>query len=536
MTTQNNNNNEAAQSDLFTGEKIGNCKILEKINEGGTAYIYKAYNDRFNIERVVKILKPDLNDTLDYQERFIQEAQLTARMDHPNILHVYDTGTFREYNYIEMEYISGKSLRSLIQMKPMLKEKHILNIALQVLKALDFAHNVKLENAGGKTLKGTLHRDIKPENIMISESGTVKLMDFGAAKPLDITNDTQQSMVVGTFHYMSPEQLNAKPLDIRSDYFSFGIVLYEMFTKKKPFTGKNVTELMDSIRACKYTPVSKIRPSASPLSCELIDSLLFKNPKNRPSSAKSIISSVNIAYNLLNTWGQGKNISPPFQFHKYIPAASLLISLTALIIALFPLFRSNLNLSIMENEKITKTSGTLLNQAMKIEEQGLWKEAASTYELVPPPEEGGNTHDYLQSRLRASRIYYSERNQLTKARSILEQLRSKYSDPAINLHLGRVYLKQALHNEAINQFEHALSSSEGSVMDMDTLTNRSYYNKAVAFDNQYTFVDRDSTTKANAISAWQEYTEKYECSEETDDKKCEEALKRIEELSDREEE
>ena len=129
--------------DLFVGRTLGHCKILEKINEGGTAYIYKAFNTSFKLNRVVKILKPALSDEADFYVRFIQEAQLTARLDHPNILRVFDTGEINGHYYIEMEYIEGKSLRSYISERSKISEKEVLTIASQLVKALHYAHSVK---------------------------------------------------------------------------------------------------------------------------------------------------------------------------------------------------------------------------------------------------------------------------------------------------------------------------------------------------------------------------------------------------------
>ena len=138
---------------------------------------------------------------------------------------------------------------------------------------------------------------------------------------------------------------------------------------------------------------------------------------------------------------------------------------------------------------------------------------------------------FFFSFLRAANIYYSKRNQLTKAKSILEQLRPEYSDPAINMHLGSLYLKQALHNEAINQFNKALESNAPSVMNTDTITNQAYYKKALALDKQFTYVDRDSLTLSKAISAWEEFSDNYNCTENKNDQRCVEAVKRIKEMN-----
>lgn len=134
----------AAQPDPFVGTTIGNCQIIEKINEGGTAFIYKAHNIPFDLDRVVKILKPSLMDEEDFFIRFRQEAQLTARLDHPNVLRVFDTGEVNGYFYMEMEYIAGQTVRDFMLANPKISERDILSIALQISRALEYAHGVEI--------------------------------------------------------------------------------------------------------------------------------------------------------------------------------------------------------------------------------------------------------------------------------------------------------------------------------------------------------------------------------------------------------
>ena len=237
------------QPDQFIGKTIGNCEILKKINEGGTALIYQAHNIRFDLNRVVKILKPAFTEEEEYFVRFRQEAQLVARFDHPNILRVFDTGQVNGFFYIEMEYIEGQTLREYIRSNPKISEREILSIAAQLVSALEYAHNVHIQSGGSGEIFGILHRDIKPENVMLTHNKIVKLMDFGAAKPLNITSNTMQGMIVGTFHYMSPEQISDSPLDARSDFFSLGIVLYELATGVRPFSATTLTELIERIKS-----------------------------------------------------------------------------------------------------------------------------------------------------------------------------------------------------------------------------------------------------------------------------------------------
>jgi serine/threonine protein kinase len=518
------------QSDPFVGKVFGNCELREKMNEGGTAYIYRAHNQRFKLDRVIKILKPSLTEEEEFFVRFVQEAQLTARLDHPNILRVYDTGEVEGYFYIEMENIAGQTLRSYLQSTSRIGERDVLNIASQVVKALDYAHNIKIDAPNNEPIHGILHRDIKPENIMITPEKVVKLMDFGAAKPLNITTNTMQGMIVGTFHYMSPEQLNGHKLDVRSDFFSLGIVLYEMFCGQKPFTAANLTSLIEKIKNAKYERPSKLRPSISPLSEELLERLLSKRASDRPSSAKEIDESLHICINSYEAWGAGKRVRVPFSFKRFFPTFSLILSLIACGLSVFALLRAPRVLQGLP--AFEESSMSLLEKGREIERQGQWEDAVNIYELVPSVKEGGMANEYLEAQMRRSAICFRHLNQFTKARSILEKLRMEYSDPTIDAYLGQIYFRLALYNEARDRLEAALNSKKGSVIPQSDKSRREllfYY--ANALDRQYTYVDRSSPTLLiDAIKAWNYFIEFSACDARVKDEQCETAIKRRNEL------
>jgi serine/threonine protein kinase len=520
-----------ANSDPFTGRRVGNCDVLEKICEGGTAYVYKAYNVRFELQRVLKILKPSLNDEEDFYARFRQEAQLTARLDHQNILRVFDTGEVDGYFYIEMEHIPGETLRTYLGRNPRISEREVLHFASQIARALDYAHNIKIEAPNKQMIAGILHRDLKPENIMVLPDKTVKIMDFGAAKPLNITSNTMQGMIVGTFHYMSPEQIDGRPLDARSDFFSLGIVLYELLTGQKPFTGANLTSLIEKIKAGRYQKASRLRPAITPMTEELIEKLLARDPDHRFRNAREIEESTQISLQAFNTWGAGRNVRVPFSFKRVFPTLSLTFSVIALILSTYAVLRTPKgaggNVPFPQESAIS-----LLDRARELEQKEQWQEAVEMYELVPPIKEGGVANEYLEAQIRLARIYFKHLNQFTKARSILEKIRMAFSDPAIDAYLGQIYFRLALYNEARDRLDVAMRARKGSVMPQtDEYRREMFYYYASALDRQYTYVDRDPRLLVEAIKAWDYYLDFSACGQGNGDEDCKFGRERRAELA-----
>jgi serine/threonine protein kinase len=519
-----------APPDPFIGKTVGNCQIIEKINEGGTAYIYKAHNIPFDLDRVIKILKPSLSDEEDFFQRFLQEAQLTARLDHPNILRIFDTGEANGYFYIEMEYITGQTLREYMVANPRIAERDVLSIASQVVKALEYAHQVKMTGPSGETISGILHRDIKPENIMITADKLVKLMDFGAAKPLNITSNTMQGMIVGTFHYMSPEQLSGGKLDLRSDFFSLGIVLYELFCGQKPFMAENLTGLINKINECKYISVHKIRPSILPLTEEIIDKLLSKNRDHRPFSEKEILQDLEVCMQANASWGVGKKVKIPFSIKRSFGAISLAISLFALCISLLALWRGTLSSSSPPKFAQSATI-PLLDKARSLERENRWDDAFNTYKMVPSMEKGGLANEYLEAQIRMAAISLRHLRQFEKASKILEKLRTQYSDPAIDAFLGECYFHLGNYDDAQERIEAALASQAGSVIALTA-----DFKREILFYHAYTLDRKNAADSFNqaqlmeAVKAWNYYIEFSNCGAKPSDGECLFAKKRLVDL------
>ncbi len=518
------------QTDPFIGKTIGNCEIIEKINEGGTSFIYRAHNKHFDIDRVVKILKPALSGEDANNERFKQEAQLIARFDHPHILRVYDTGEVGGYFYIEMEHLNGQTLREYISANPRINEQEVLSFASQLVSALQYAHNIKIQPPGAQEIHGILHRDIKPENIMITNGKFLKLMDFGAAKALNITSNTMQGMIVGTFHYMSPEQITGNALDARSDFFSLGIVLYELLTGLRPFVSDNLSDLISKIKKCKYPKVRTLRKSISPLTEELIDRLLSRDPFHRPSSAAEIAEIIQHCARSYANWGPAKRVLVPYSIRRHFSLAAVSISFLAFLLSCFALFKS-FDIKIKSPFYTDSPTIPLLEQGRNAERKEQWTTAIHYYSMTPSIEKGGLANEYLEAQVRTAAIMINYLNQDAKARRILEALKARYSDPAIDAYLGRVYFQLGLYTEAKDRLESALKSTAGSVIPMTNEFKREIlYYSACSIHGIFTKEEQNQALLVEALKAWNFYLEFSKCGEKSQDTECQNAQKQRDEL------
>ena len=259
-------------------ERIGNCRIVGEIGSGGMAVIYKAVQEPLERVVAIKALKPSIAVDSQFAMRFEREARFMASLQHENIIHVNDFIRDGDTMYIVMEYVQGIDLYDLLQLTPQLPVEVAAIIALQVARALDYAH-----------FRGLVHRDIKPANIMISRRGDVKLMDFGIARDESLTDLTESGTGVGTPSYMSPEQILGDKLDFRSDIFSLGIVIYQCLTGAKPFVEDDTRTVMQKIRLDRYTSPRKL-VSTVPSSLErILARCMEKLPSNRYPTTQALI-------------------------------------------------------------------------------------------------------------------------------------------------------------------------------------------------------------------------------------------------------
>jgi serine/threonine-protein kinase len=264
----------------LTGQTLGPYQILERLGRGATSTVYKAYHEKLDRFVAIKVLSPHFIDEEGFLERFHQEARAVARLDHPNILPVYDFDRIDDTVFIVMKYVTSGSLRDLMTGPLPLDE--VLELAAQVGLALGYAHKM-----------GVVHRDIKPGNILIEDSRWALLTDFGLAKILALGRQlTQSGMGVGTPDYMSPEQAQGHPVDGRADLYSFGVMLYEMITGGLPFEADSGMGVVVKHITEQPRPMRTV-PADVPLAVEqVILRALAKEPADRYPTAEAMITAL----------------------------------------------------------------------------------------------------------------------------------------------------------------------------------------------------------------------------------------------------
>jgi serine/threonine protein kinase len=288
---------------LTRGTKLGPYEIHSPLGAGGMGEVYRARDSRLERDVAIKVLPANLSSDPSLRQRLEREARAISSLQHPHICVLHDIGHQDGIDFLVMEYMEGETLANRLQKGPLPVEQ-VLKIGIQIADALDKAHK-----------RGIVHRDLKPGNVMLTNSGA-KLMDFGLAKPsgfianpdggpgplfspssrtipvavtgADVSPLTVEGTVVGTFQYMSPEQIEGKDVDARSDIFAFGAVLYEMVTGKRAFEGKSQISVASAILEKDPPPVSTIRATVSPALEHVILRALIKDPEQRWQNAGDI--------------------------------------------------------------------------------------------------------------------------------------------------------------------------------------------------------------------------------------------------------
>ncbi len=282
---------------LIPDQSLDHFKILKKIGEGGMGEVYLAEDQKLARKVALKVLPGDLLESSDRQERFYREAKTAAKISHPNVMAIYDFGTGRpegsdkDLNYIVMEYIEGESLRNHLANQNISMSGR-LKISERIARGLSAAHKLNI-----------VHRDIKTDNIMMDQNGEPKILDFGLAKPFDsvFSNETgddtvtasqdltQDGKILGTVTYMSPEQARGETVDARSDIFSFGIMMYKIFSGVYPFDGGDRVSTIAKILEAKHVSIRDKNETLPPELERIIDKCLQKSPDDRYQDSRDLV-------------------------------------------------------------------------------------------------------------------------------------------------------------------------------------------------------------------------------------------------------
>ncbi len=261
-------------------ERIGHYRILSRLGFGGMGEVFLAHDEQLDRKVAVKRIRQDAARP-HQRERFRREARLAARLNHSNIVHVYDLLSGEDTDHLVLEYVEGTTLRSLVRHHP-LPISRVIDLGIQIVRGLHEAHS-----------RGIVHRDLKTENVLVTDAGQAKIADFGIAKlmtdeGLDEDSLTRTGAVLGTYRAMSPEQARGEPVDHRSDLFSFGVLLYELLTGLSPFDAENGLAMLDRIVNHRQPPLNGQRPKVPEELSALVDQLLEKDPSLRPRSAGEV--------------------------------------------------------------------------------------------------------------------------------------------------------------------------------------------------------------------------------------------------------
>ena len=263
---------------IVKGQKINDrYEVRKLIGEGGMANVYLGYDTILERDVAIKVLRGDLADDEKFVRRFRREAQSASLLNHPNIVQIYDVGEDDGNFYIVMEYIKGQTLKQLIKKRGKLSVPEVVDIMSQLTDGLAHAHDSYI-----------IHRDIKPQNIMILDDGMIKITDFGIAMAINASDLTQTNSVMGSVHYLPPEQASGKGSTIKSDIYSLGIMMYEMLAGVMPFRGETAVEIAMKHLKNPMPSIMKKNETVSQAVENIILKATAKNPKNRYNNVREL--------------------------------------------------------------------------------------------------------------------------------------------------------------------------------------------------------------------------------------------------------
>jgi serine/threonine-protein kinase len=270
---------------------FGRYEILREIGRGAMGTVYLARDPKINRDVAIKTLSYSEVEPAELAEvkmRFSREAEAAGKLSHPNIVSIYDVGEEHDMAYIAMELLSGETLTRYCQKDSVLPIPRALAVIAEVTAALDYAHN-----------QGVVHRDIKPANIMMLADGRIKVTDFSIAQVVD-ASQTRTGVILGTPTYMSPEQVNGKRIDGRSDLFSLGIVFYELLTGTRPFKGDSMSAILYAISHNAHTPLARVASDIPACVKSTVNRLLAKRTTKRFASAEKASQEINACMKRIN--------------------------------------------------------------------------------------------------------------------------------------------------------------------------------------------------------------------------------------------
>ena len=269
---------------MSTLQSLGKYQIVEELGHGGFASVYKAHDPDLGLDVALKVLEPNLMRDREFVERFRTEARVAARLRHPNIARVLNIDQAEGRLFIAIEYVPGRNLRDWLSEQPVLEWASVGSITQQVAEALDYAH-----------AQGVLHRDVKPSNILLTDSGTAVLSDFGLAKAIEASHITTAGTTVGTYAYMAPEQASGTDVDARADLYSLGVVAYELCTGRVPFTSDSTPALIhDQVYTLPPAPSQVNSRVTSPIETILLR-VLAKDREQRYQSGLEFAAALKAA-------------------------------------------------------------------------------------------------------------------------------------------------------------------------------------------------------------------------------------------------
>src|SRR5579863_3299139 len=267
---------------------IGRYEIIELVGRGGMGVLYRARDAVLERNVAVKMMLLDFTTDQTARDRFQREARAVARLQHRNVVTIHELGEVDGTPYIVMEFLSGRDLDAMLKGDVPMTLAQKLDVVIQLCDGLGYAHE-----------QGIVHRDVKPGNVRVLEDGTVKILDFGIAKFAQ-SSITQSGMIMGTPSYMAPEQIMGKPVDGRADLFSVGVLLYELLSGQKPFTGESPTTVVYQIIHVEPPPVNASVPELPESLHEIVSRALQKNPDDRYSRASEMASDLQMVKMMLD--------------------------------------------------------------------------------------------------------------------------------------------------------------------------------------------------------------------------------------------